>query len=97
LPHPQGIVIGPNTVVGPYSWIYQNVTLGGNSGNAGGPHVGSGARLFTGAVVVGSIVVGDDVVVGANVVVTSSVPSYAKVRSSQSTSVGSYAAPADIG
>jgi serine O-acetyltransferase len=81
LPHPQGIVIGPESVIGPRAWIYQNVTVGGVPGKDGMPRIGRDARLYTGAVVVGPIVVGDNVLVGANAVVGSDVPSYRAVRS----------------
>ena len=82
LPHPQNIVIGPDSVIGPRAWIYQNVTVGGGvPGKAGMPRIGRDARLYTGAVVVGPIVVGDNVLVGANAVVGSDVPSYRAVRS----------------
>ena len=85
LPHPQGIVIGAESVVGPNSWIFQNVTLGGVSKTTGMPRIGSGARLFAGAVLVGPVIVGDDVVVGPNAVVTQSVPSGSLVRTSKPT------------
>jgi len=80
LPHPQGIVVGAGTVLGPNSWIFQNVTLGGVHGKSGMPHVGSGARLYVGAVVVGPVVVGDNVIVGPNAVITNSVASGTTVR-----------------
>ncbi len=80
LPHPQGIVIGAGTVVGPHSWIFQNVTLGGGIGKTGMPHVGCEARIYTGAVIAGPVRVGDRVVVSANAVVSRDVPDRAKVR-----------------
>lgn len=80
LPHPQGIVIGPGSVIGPRAWIYQNVTVGGVPGREGMPRIGRDARLYTGAVVVGPIVVGDNVLIGANAVVGSDVPSFRAVR-----------------
>jgi serine O-acetyltransferase len=80
LPHPQGIVVGAETVVGPDSWIFQNVTLGGLRGKVGMPEVGRSARIYTGAVLVGPVVIGDNVQVGANAVVTRDVPDDARVR-----------------
>jgi serine O-acetyltransferase len=85
LPHPQGIVIGGDTEVGPGSWIFQNVTLGGTNGRNGMPHIGAGARIFTGAVIAGPVVIGDRVEVGANAVVTQDVPSDSRVRAPRST------------
>jgi serine acetyltransferase len=35
LPHPQGIAIGPNVLVGPRAWLLQNVTLGDAPGKVG--------------------------------------------------------------
>ncbi len=82
LPHPQGIVIGSGAVVGPWAWIYQNVTIGGGRGNPGElPKVGAHARIYTGAVLAGPIVVGDHVLLGANVVVSIDIPSRSMVRS----------------
>lgn len=83
LPHPQGIVIGADVVVGPRGWIYQNVTLGGSPGKSGSPRVGSDSRIYAGAVLSGPIRVGDNVVVGANSVITQDIPSRRLVRSPQ--------------
>jgi serine O-acetyltransferase len=80
LPHPQGIVVGPGTVMGPRAWIFQNATVGGAPGHEGHPTVGSDARIFAGAVLAGPIVVGDHVMVGANAVVYRDVPSRTAVR-----------------
>ena len=80
-PHPQGIVIGGGTVVGPRAWIYQNATIGGAPGKPGLPHVGADARIYAGAVLTGPILVGDNVLIGANAVVHRDVPSRTAVRS----------------
>ncbi len=80
LPHPQNLVIGPGAVVGPFSWIFQGVTIGGVPGRAGLPRVGRSARIYPNAVLVGPIVVGDSVMVGANALVDSDVPAYHAVR-----------------
>jgi len=80
-PHPQGIVIGPGTRLGPRAWIFQNVTIGGTQGREGLPTIGADARLYAGAVLAGPIRVGEAVVVGANAVVLSDVPAFSLVRS----------------
>lgn len=80
LPHPQGIVVGADVVMGPRGWIFQNATLGGAPGKVGVPQVGADARIFAGAVLSGPIVVGDNVVVGANAVVSRDVPARTIVR-----------------
>lgn len=83
LPHPQGIIIGPDVVIGSRSWIFQNVTIGGVPGKVGVPSIGSDSRIYTGAVVVGPIRVGCHVVVGANVVISFDVPDRTIVRPSK--------------
>jgi serine O-acetyltransferase len=85
MPHPRGITIGPGAVIGPGSWIFQNVTIGGTAGRAGMPCIGQGARVYCGAVIVGPIVIGDHVAVGANAVVTKDVPSDSLVRVARAT------------
>lgn len=79
-PHPQGIVIGPDALVGPRAWIFQNVTIGGSPNREGLPTIGADARVFPGAVIVGPIQVGRNVAIGANSVVTKDVPSTSLVR-----------------
>jgi serine O-acetyltransferase len=72
-PHPFGISIGPGAVVGPNTWIFQNVIIVGSpSKKSGMPVVGSNAALFAGAVVTGPIQLGDHCWVGANAVVAKS-------------------------
>ena len=80
LPHPQGIVIGAGAVVGPWTWIFQNVTIGGAPGRAGLPRVGSDARIYAGAVLSGPITVGDNVMIGANATVYRDLPSRTVAR-----------------
>jgi serine acetyltransferase len=80
VPHPQGLVIGPDVIVGPRAWIFQNVTLGGAPGKTGMPFVGADARIFTGAVLSGPIRVGDSVSIAANAVVWRDVPTRTMVR-----------------
>jgi serine O-acetyltransferase len=75
LPHPHGIMIGSGVVVGPRTWIYQNVTMGGTYGKAGEPTVGADCRIYTNAVIGGPVTVGDGVVVSPNSLVQRSVPS----------------------
>jgi serine O-acetyltransferase len=84
LPHPQGIVIGPGAEVGPWSYIYQNVTFGGATLSGGLPRVGRDARIYAGAVLAGPIRLGDRVQVGANAVIDRDVPADSFVRASPS-------------
>lgn len=75
LPHPQGIIIGSQVVIGPRTWLFQNVTMGATYGKAGQPSVGSDCRIHAGAVVGGPVKLGDRVVVSPNSFVQRSVPS----------------------
>lgn len=68
LPHPNGIVIHPSSVIGPNCLLFQQVTL------AGGPILGGHVDIGAGAKVLGAITLGDHAVVGANAVVTQDVP-----------------------
>jgi serine O-acetyltransferase len=83
LPHPLGIVIGAHVSIGPRTWIFQNVTVGGVPEKSGHPRIGSDARIYAGAVIVGPITVGDGVTIGANAVVSQDVPSHACVRAGE--------------
>lgn len=80
LPHPHGIVIGPDVAIGPRAWVFHNVTIGGAPGKTGRPTIGRDARIYPGAVISGPIQLGDDVVIGANVVITRDVADGAVVR-----------------
>jgi serine O-acetyltransferase len=75
LPHPQGIIIGSRVVVGPWAWIYHNVTMGGAAGKDGEPRVGADARIRCGAVICGPCVIGDRVEICPNSLVQRNVPS----------------------
>jgi serine acetyltransferase len=75
LPHPQGVIIGSQVVIGPRTWIFQNVTMGGTYGKDGEPTIGADCRIYTGAVIGGPITVGDSVVVSPNSLVQRNVPS----------------------
>jgi serine acetyltransferase len=82
-PHPQGIIIGAEAVIGERAWIFQNVTVGGAPGKAGMPQIGKDSRIFTGAVLTGPINIGNNVVIGANTVVSQNIEDYILVKLSQ--------------
>jgi len=73
LPHPVGIVIHRDTVIGDDCMVMQQVTLG-TLAQGGGPKIGSRVYIGAGAKVLGPIVIGDDAKVGANAVVLIDVP-----------------------
>ena len=83
LPHPQGIVIGSEVVMGGRAFIFQNVTIGGAPGKSGQPQIGTDARIYAGAVISGPVMLGDGVMVGANAVVSQNVASRMGVRAAR--------------
>lgn len=76
LPHPNGVVIHPDTIVGPNCAIFQQVTLGTNMAR-GAPKIGGHVDIGPGAKILGPVDVGDHAVVGANAVVLQDIPSNA--------------------
>ena len=73
LPHPNGVVIHPLSVVGPNCLIFQQVTLGRGS-RPGLPRLGGHVDVGAGAKILGGVTIGDHARIGANAVVTSDVP-----------------------
>lgn len=76
LPHPQGVVIHPDVVVGPNCLLMQQVTLG-TGPKPGVPRLGGHVDVGAGAKILGGVVIGDHAVIGANAVVISDVPAHA--------------------
>lgn len=74
LPHPMGIIIGPNTTVGSDCDLYADVRLVLAHGSKLGPQLGHHVFLGDGAKVVGSIRIGNDAVIGVSSVVTKDIP-----------------------
>lgn len=75
LPHPTGIVIGQDVIIGPNATIFQNVTIGSADRGANAyPTIGSDVTIFANAVIVGNIVIGDGVRIGAGAVVLKDIP-----------------------
>ena len=75
LPHPMGIIIAPNSVIGEDCDLYADVRLVLAHGNKQGPRLGRHVFLGDGAKVVGAVTVGDDAVIGVSSVVTKDIPS----------------------
>lgn len=73
LTHPTGIIIHPDSKIGPNCMIFHQVTLAGPVTLGGHVDVGAGAKL------IGPLSVGDHAVIGANAVVTKDVPAGATV------------------
>lgn len=73
IPHPNGIVIHPDVVIGPNCLIFQQVTIG-FKGSHGLPKIGGHVDIGAGAKILGNIKIGHDACVGANAVVLHDVP-----------------------
>ncbi len=72
IPHPSGIVIHPNAIIGCNCLIFQQVTLAGD-GNGKAPILEGHVDIGAGAKVIGAIVLQQHSVVGANAVVINDV------------------------
>lgn len=70
IPHPNGIVIHPQTVIGPNCLIFQQVTIGGGTPP---PQIGGHVDIGAGAKILGSIKLADHCIIGANAVVVNDV------------------------
>lgn len=75
IPHPNGIVIHPDTKIGVNCLIHQQVTFGVKRGSGLAPTIGGHVDIGAGAKIIGPIHIGDDVLVGANAVVVKDVES----------------------
>ncbi len=73
LPHPNGVVVHCDSVIGPNCLLFQQVTLG--AGRGGVPTLGGHVDVGAGAKILGGFAVGDHARIGANALVTSAVPS----------------------
>jgi serine O-acetyltransferase len=95
LPHPNGVVIHEDAIVGDDCMIMQQVTIG-MIGDAEVPTIGNNVYIGAGAKIIGKVSVGDGARIGANAVVTQDVPTNctavgvpARVISRDSTPLGS--------
>lgn len=75
LPHPNGVVIHPGSVVGPNCLLMHQTTLGAARGNRKGtPTLGGHVDVGAGAKIIGAVAIGDHAIIGANAVVLIDVP-----------------------
>ncbi|WP_429967245.1 serine O-acetyltransferase [Enterococcus sp. AZ173] len=82
-----GCVIHPKTIIKANCFIYQNVTIGGNTKiidgkktNQGAPIIEEGCIIYSGACIAGPIIIGKNSIIGANVVVTQDIPDNSIVK-----------------
>lgn len=73
LPHPNGVIIHEDAVVGDDCMVMQQVTIG-MIGEGEVPTVGNDVYIGAGAKIIGKVIIGDGARVGANAVVTKDVP-----------------------
>jgi serine O-acetyltransferase len=73
LPHPNGVVIHEDAVIGDDCMIMQQVTVG-MIGDGEVPVIGNRVYIGAGAKIIGKLSVGDSARIGANAVVTQDVP-----------------------
>lgn len=75
LPHPYGIVVHPQAVIGRRVTLMQQVTIGGRDHRENiAPIIGDDVYIGAGARVLGDVRIGQGVVIGANAVVTRDIP-----------------------
>lgn len=74
LPHPNGVVVHPQSEIGPNCLLFQQVTLGTVQGSNAVPRLGGNVVVGAGAKLLGGIVIGDHALIGANAVVLRDVP-----------------------
>lgn len=74
LPHPTGVVIHQDAVIGNECMLMQQVTIGQMAG-PGAPVIGANVYVGAGAKILGPVIIGDGVRVGANAVVLDNLPS----------------------
>lgn len=77
MPHPNGIVVHPDSVIGPNCLLGQQVTLGTSGTRPGAPRLGGHVDVSAGAKIIGGVTIGDHALIGANAVVTHDVEPYA--------------------
>ncbi|MES2583326.1 MAG: serine acetyltransferase [Pseudomonadota bacterium] len=75
IPHPNGIVIHPDAIVGVNCLLFQQVTIGQCKG--GVPVIGGHVDIGAGAKILGEVAIGDHAIVGANAVVLCNIPPFA--------------------
>jgi serine acetyltransferase/thymidylate kinase len=75
LPHPYGIIVHPQAVIGRRVTLMQQVTIGGRDHRENiAPLIGDDVYIGAGARVLGDVRIGQGAVIGANAVVTRDIP-----------------------
>jgi serine O-acetyltransferase len=75
MPHPTGIVIRSECIIGRNVTILQGVTIGrGESAEISQTTIGDGCKIYAGAKIIGNVRIGSNAVIGANAVVLKDIP-----------------------
>lgn len=74
IPHPSGIVIHPDAVIGSNCLIFQQVTIGTRGPDDRAPVIGADVEIGAGAKILGGVRIGDHAKIGAGAVVIRDVP-----------------------
>lgn len=74
LPHPNGVVIHHEALIGPNCLIFQQVTIGRGHISGSVPQIGGRVDIGAGAKILGAVKIGDHARIGANAVVLQDVP-----------------------
>jgi serine O-acetyltransferase len=75
LPHPNGIVINPEVIIGDNCTILHQVTIGNNGfkGLNELANIGDNVQISSGAKIIGPCIIGNNVTIGANAVVINNI------------------------
>lgn len=88
IPHPNGIVIHPDSVIGVNCLIHQQVTIGVKRGSGKPPVIEGHVDIGAGAKIIGPILIESDALIGANSVVVKDVPAGSIVAGIPATIIG---------
>ncbi|HWH82054.1 MAG TPA: hypothetical protein VNU71_07435 [Burkholderiaceae bacterium] len=77
MPHPNGVVVHPESRIGPNCMLMQQVTLGTGGPVPGAPVLHGHVDVGAGAKILGGVTIGEHAVIGANAVVLRDVPAHA--------------------
>lgn len=77
LPHPNGVVVHEDAVIGSHCIVRQQVTIGIGGSMPGAPTLGDRVIVGAGAKILGGVTVGAGAEIGANAVVIRDVPANA--------------------
>lgn len=72
MPHPIGIVIGKNVIIGEFCTVYQGVTIGQIEGKY--PKIGKNVCIYPNSIIIGDINIGNNVIIGAGSIVVKDIP-----------------------